>query len=628
MKKLIISSIFVLTLFSLTLATNCVDSDGMDYFNYGQVTELSEYNKTLSYLDKCVVLSNRTGGYAYEDGIHYADVYECEAGECWIAEAYCSNDEQFFDVEVCEQGCYYGKCLVEPMVTCTDSDGGLNFGVKGETEGLLDGVSSTRRDHCGGINSEYLTEFFCEDGEIKAIMNYSCQNGCFDGACINEQGMDTCLDNSTNWWDQETDSCNEGFTEELARILCSDPDGGRNQHVQAHTFGFRSSYANDRDKRIRTGGKDACGSGTQMTEHYCDSMGYMQVVYDTCLGNCSDGVCYYENDSEVDEEIILLENGGFSLGFDSWEKYHASNVNDNYNILIISDSGKRDFLDFKRKNSRNDGGKTWARQEIEMDTAGYESLHLSANVRVISSTLSGDWWPTGEGNYPVHVHIRYLDEEGNTHWWSHGFVEHEMRETAGRTNYEIVTANRWISYTSIDLLLLNPKPVKIIEVAVGGDGWDYHGQIDDIIIMQKPKISETPIEGRKVVSERLVEAERYVNGSSYSDFETAKEKIVENEVLTEEYEQKVEQRGFVYQLQWFFGMTEKQEQEDVAFLKNQHYALSYSAEILMEIAEQTEDPAKSILIEQANELLGKAGNLMQEAEIKEKNSKGLLSWLE
>ena len=96
--------------------------------------------------------------------------------------------------------------------------------------------------------------------------------------------------------------------------------------------------------------------------------------------------------------------------------------------------------------------------------------------------MRGDWWPTGEGNYPVHLYIKYKDAEGKEYYWSHGFVEENMTDTHGRTNYEVIPANQWYQYISPDLLSLTPKPVTITSVMVGGDGWDYHGQIADVML--------------------------------------------------------------------------------------------------------------------------------------------------
>ena len=122
-----------------------------------------------------------------------------------------------------------------------------------------------------------------------------CPNGCKDGACIvgtakcsNSTEMDSCLDNPVCYWDQETGKCYD------YKQKCSDPDGGDNIYAVGHTFGFRTySSAQDpsRDLRIRTGGKDACMSYSQLLEHYCADDYTIQTLYRDCPDGCSDGMC-------------------------------------------------------------------------------------------------------------------------------------------------------------------------------------------------------------------------------------------------------------------------------------------------------------------------------------------------
>lgn len=96
--------------------------------------------------------------------------------------------------------------------------------------------------------------------------------------------MDSCLNNPDYYWDQRTNSCL------IAYAGCIDPDGGKNIFEQAHTFGLRSSYADSKDKRIITGGKDSCISDKQIIEHYCEN-NFIQTAYLDCPNGCSNGAC-------------------------------------------------------------------------------------------------------------------------------------------------------------------------------------------------------------------------------------------------------------------------------------------------------------------------------------------------
>ena len=75
-------------------------------------------------------------------------------------------------------------CFSEtPQVqTCTDSDGGLNYYVKGTCTScnIQGGFCSAMIDTC---SAKTLTECYCEGNNIASINNL-CPNGCNDGACI------------------------------------------------------------------------------------------------------------------------------------------------------------------------------------------------------------------------------------------------------------------------------------------------------------------------------------------------------------------------------------------------------------------------------------------------------------
>jgi hypothetical protein len=77
-------------------------------------------------------------------------------------------------------------CFIEtPQTqTCTDSDGGMNYYVKGTctscSSGNQVGSCSTITDSCSG---NVLSECYCNGNNIASI-NYLCPSGCINGACI------------------------------------------------------------------------------------------------------------------------------------------------------------------------------------------------------------------------------------------------------------------------------------------------------------------------------------------------------------------------------------------------------------------------------------------------------------
>lgn len=66
--------------------------------------------------------------------------------------------------------------------TCTDSDGGKNYSIRGNVVAKSPASDINVWDLCSG-STESLVEYFCintsQSGET-----YTCPNGCSNGACI------------------------------------------------------------------------------------------------------------------------------------------------------------------------------------------------------------------------------------------------------------------------------------------------------------------------------------------------------------------------------------------------------------------------------------------------------------
>jgi hypothetical protein len=67
--------------------------------------------------------------------------------------------------------------------SCTDSDGGLNFGVRGTVEVKSETGTVRVTDWCDGSGLR-LTEFFCLNSMESDALILMCSNGCRDGVCI------------------------------------------------------------------------------------------------------------------------------------------------------------------------------------------------------------------------------------------------------------------------------------------------------------------------------------------------------------------------------------------------------------------------------------------------------------
>src|SRR3989344_1568892 len=147
----------------------CSDTDGgINFFNKGTVV----YNYT-----------NGTNGYNV-DYCFFGNViheYYCDASNTarLIANTTCSSLGNYY--------CSNGACVLNQTATCTDTDGGKNYYVKGT---LVNG-NNTAVDYCSGANANGLIEFYCNGSSFiqdflpscTSLGNYMCQNG----ACILNQ---------------------------------------------------------------------------------------------------------------------------------------------------------------------------------------------------------------------------------------------------------------------------------------------------------------------------------------------------------------------------------------------------------------------------------------------------------
>jgi len=97
----------------------------------------------------------------------------------------------------CKLGSSYGN-NVPPGIPnnsgeCTDSDGGIDYYVKGVTKGVYaDGTIFDLDEVCEANNTE-VHEYYCKESNPNGNLdeqrnndwtNYVCPNGCLDGACI------------------------------------------------------------------------------------------------------------------------------------------------------------------------------------------------------------------------------------------------------------------------------------------------------------------------------------------------------------------------------------------------------------------------------------------------------------
>ena len=197
----------------------------------------------------------------------------------------------------------------------------------------------------------------------------------------------------------------------------------------------------------------------------------------------------------------LLVNGNFAQGAAGWSLNIADTCSSCWIDVVGDDSGpERNMLMWQRTNSGNNGSAVWAQQRVDADVSRYGSLWLTVELRVIQHSLpNSGWWSdrhNGNGEYPVQVTLRFTDAAGQPFEWSHGFLVVHDGSTALR-NYTLVPADQWTTY-SADLFLpaewtdprgmALPNAARLMEVVVGGSGWDFSGAIKSISVMGSPSL--------------------------------------------------------------------------------------------------------------------------------------------
>jgi hypothetical protein len=98
---------------------------------------------------------------------------------------YCMNPTEGCNVDISDAP--FNIVALSP--TCTDSDGGINYNVKGTTIGTYEPNPTVKSssDYClnpSPENDNNLLEFYCKGGSNFTGAYYKCPNGCKDGACL------------------------------------------------------------------------------------------------------------------------------------------------------------------------------------------------------------------------------------------------------------------------------------------------------------------------------------------------------------------------------------------------------------------------------------------------------------
>lgn len=115
----------------------------------------------------------------------------CKEGTKILIESYCENNEVKEVEYICPNGCYDGACTNKTVSSCTDTDSGKNYSMKGflqrfEYEVLMESATDVCKD------SKILIENYCSSDNRGIREEYICPVGCKDGVCVNTISNNPC----------------------------------------------------------------------------------------------------------------------------------------------------------------------------------------------------------------------------------------------------------------------------------------------------------------------------------------------------------------------------------------------------------------------------------------------------
>ncbi len=338
---------------------SCIDSDGLNYYNKGAVTftngtNLSDYCISSSDLIEQQCVNNFTASWCHDtNGCVSTKRINCLAnfslicsnGACvsnitapfnltcsdGTLNSTCSNTKPLFcnnktlinNCNLC--GCASGQscnttsksCYTFTNVTtnnnCIDSDGGINYFLKG----TVNHTGFTGTDWCNTffngssyVNDGNLTELYCIPtdnlGNMHSSIVYKCSNGCLNGACVNVTSNTTCTDT-------------DGGDNPYVKGTCTDLNG-------AHVDSCQNLITAYNDFRCEfygcQGFGNACPSGYMCQNGACISNGTAksnttcQVALTNAAGCVDYCRSYYPNSSTLTQPFDSLLPRSYCVCYD------------------------------------------------------------------------------------------------------------------------------------------------------------------------------------------------------------------------------------------------------------------------------------------------------------------------
>ncbi len=235
--------------------------------------------------------------------------------------------------------------------TCTDSDDGDNYYIKGTVNNALGVITS---DLC--INNTMLNEHSCPENSSQGtkVTAYNCPSGCSDGACIcvdsdngddyyikgtvnNALGVTTqdscvnstllnehsCPENSSQGTKVTAYNCPSGCENGACKYICTDSDGGINYFKRGTMMESVGSSSNS--------ATDNCISERILSEYYCPTPGVNDansLTY-TCQVACENGACINQT-SSINNTFCTDSDGGIDYYTKGYVSTNYNEQNPNY----------------------------------------------------------------------------------------------------------------------------------------------------------------------------------------------------------------------------------------------------------------------------------------------------------
>ena len=261
--------------------TSCTDPDGLNSHVLGTVTIVYRDGSQNTYRDEC----DPTGRYLQEQrctvDLNNNPTFGTRSIDCQATGEVCSNG-------VCAAA--GGGARGAAQATCTDSDNGVNAGVRGTvTITNPDGRIVAKSDGCydeGGLGitdqGQYVADYVCNEANpgISTLMPINCEaqdKTCRNGVCVAEEG------------------------EPAPVFTCTDSDGG----INFARAGAVTETINGRP----TISPDLCAAGSDaLFERYCGNDHRVSTMTIRCGEQgkqCVDGACAPFSPAPVFEPRIL-----------------------------------------------------------------------------------------------------------------------------------------------------------------------------------------------------------------------------------------------------------------------------------------------------------------------------------